>query len=141
MDTEAPWLVTREMAPVAPVTAQLVQEPEVSVIPPDAFTSPIAPHPSGPAVRHTSPEIPELATPTWHVSLPVAADLDAPVARAMTPDRQQPIPVENTNAPLACWFSPSPVAICAVPLSIRLEEDLEPWAVSGPALHIGRQAL
>ena len=32
-------------------------------------------------------------------------------------------------------------AICAVPLSIRLEEALGPWAVSGPALHIGRQAL
>ena len=32
-------------------------------------------------------------------------------------------------------------AICAVPLSIRLEEALGPWAVSGPALHIGCQAL
>ena len=32
-------------------------------------------------------------------------------------------------------------AICALPLSIRLEGALGPWAVSGPALHIGRQAL
>ena len=32
-------------------------------------------------------------------------------------------------------------AICAVPLSIRLEKAFGPWAVSGPALHIGCQAL
>ncbi len=32
-------------------------------------------------------------------------------------------------------------AICPIQLAIRLEAALGPWAVSGPALHIGRQAL
>ena len=32
-------------------------------------------------------------------------------------------------------------AICAVPLPNQLEEALGPWSVSGPALHIGCQAL